>query len=151
MGVRTVMLARYEIKNISDDKPKFTIRRSGTIKRNSYSTVEGDHKVRIIADNADITESDVPMKSYLCIYASQDIVPGYTVTIRFNRDAAIVTAPRQFGGGYSVDLQAYMDGFIRFHISSSGDIHIPLEISPRGNFKPGTQFIIEVSAYGIKD
>ena len=27
MGVRTVMLARYEITNISDDKPKFVVKR----------------------------------------------------------------------------------------------------------------------------
>lgn len=154
VGIRTVVLARYEIKNISDDKPKFIIRRTGTVQPNSYGTTGLADTRSIVAQNVSIEESDIETVSYIYVFQNPSIIPGYTVNVRFNRAIAKILPKTSYGSGVISDESRLNDGLLRFTITNNKDVHIPIMLIPKDEtigWIPGQQFTIEVSVQDAFD
>lgn len=95
-GYRNGILAKYSIYNISDDKPKFTIREIYHMKPQDMMNVQTAPNVSITVGNADMDISGI----------GEDEYPTSSVSIMISKDSALKT-PYEINVEYPAEIIKY--------------------------------------------
>lgn len=84
IGYKNIIIASYRLYNISDDKPKFLIKREHQIEYNKYSDLETANQIEIYPHNYEITNENTNKNEKIKFNVNISIIHSYQNNILFS-------------------------------------------------------------------